>query len=136
MRGRRLTTVVIGTLLAVSAIAACGDDGDGGGDAAASADLSPAAQRGVEVANDKGCNACHSIDGARSMGPTWAGLAGSEVELDDGSTVRADRDYLEQAILDPRSQVRAGYANIMPTAYQLGDEELDALITLIEELSE
>jgi len=54
--------------------------------------------------------------------------------LEGGQTVVADRAYLEQAIRDPRSQVRAGYANIMPTTYELTDDEVEALIAYIEAL--
>lgn len=134
MPGRRLVTVVIAAAVALGPLTACGDDDSDGSEPAVSVDLSPAALEGVEVASDKGCNACHSVDGSPSMGPRWVGLAGSEVELEDGTTVVADRAYLERAILEPRAQIRAGYANIMPTAFELTDEELDSLITLLEEL--
>jgi cytochrome c1 len=46
----------------------------------------------------------------------------------------ADRDYLERAIRDPRSEVVAGYANIMPTTYELTDDQVDKLLAFIEEL--
>jgi len=120
-------------VMALVGLAGCGD----GDDAAAppsTAELSPAAREGATLATDLGCNACHSVDGGGSTGPGWVGLAGSEVELEGGQTVVADRAYLEQAIRDPRSQVRAGYANIMPTTYELTDDEVEALIAYIEAL--
>ena len=59
---------------------ACGDD-PGPDDST----LSAAGRRGKQVANDNGCAACHSTSGSKSTGPTWKGLAGSTVELADGS---------------------------------------------------
>ena len=70
------------------------------------------------------------------MGPTWQGLAGSEVELDAGGTVVADAAYLEQSIRDPRSQVRAGFDNLMPVAYgDLTDDEVADLIAYLTDLA-
>lgn len=135
MRCRRsLAPAVVGALLTLASLAGCGGDDDAA-DPPSTADLSPAAAEGSTLARDQGCLACHSVDGSRSSGPTWVGLAGSEVDLEGGGTVTADRAYLEQAILDPRSEVVAGYANIMPTGYELTDEEVDALIEFIEALS-
>jgi cytochrome c oxidase subunit 2 len=132
-RGAAVALAVValptGTLLA-----ACGEDG--GSDAAPEVALSPAGERGRAVAETNGCRACHSIDGARSMGPTWQGLAGSEVELDGGRTVVADAAYLEQSIRDPRSQVRAGFDNLMPVAYgDLTDDEVADLIAYLTDLA-
>jgi len=70
------------------------------------------------------------------MGPTWQGLAGSQVQLADGSTVTADDAYIEQAIRDPRSQVRAGFENMMPVAYgDLTEESMADLVAYIREVS-
>lgn len=132
MRSRFAAAVVVGAVFAGGVLGACGD-----GEAAeppTTAELSAAAQEGATLARDKGCMACHSVDGGRSTGPTWAGLAGSEVEMEGGETVTADRAYLERAIVDARSQVRAGYANIMPTSYDLTDDEVAALIAYLEEI--
>ena len=39
------------------------------------------------LAVELGCASCHSVDGTRREGPTWQGLAGSDVTLDDGTVV-------------------------------------------------
>jgi cytochrome c oxidase subunit 2 len=124
--------VLAGALLAGVLLAACGDDD--AADPPVTSELSTAAREGAELARTKGCVACHSSDGGRSTGPTWAGLAGSEVELEGGVTVTADRAYLERSIVDPRSQVRAGYADIMPTTYRLTDAEVGSLLAFLEEI--
>lgn len=136
-RWARATAVLVAlvALPAGSLLAACGDDG-GTDDAAPEVTLSPAGERGRAVAEANGCRACHSVDGARSMGPTWQGLAGSEVELEGGGTVVADAAYLEQAIRDPRSQVRAGFDNLMPDAYgDLTDDEVADLVAYLTDLA-
>lgn len=65
-----------------------------------------------------GCVACHSIDGAPGVGPTWQGLFMREEQLTDGSTVTADEAYLEHSIIAPNDQIVAGFnPNIMPQNY-------------------
>jgi len=68
-----------------------------------------------------GCVACHSIDGAPGVGPTWQGLYGREEELTDGSTVTVDDQFIIDSILDPNKQITAGFnPNLMPQNY--GDQ--------------
>ncbi len=102
--------------------------------AAASSSTSPA-ERGREVAQARGCIACHSIDGSRSVGPSWKGLFGAQRKLVDGSTVVADEAYLRTAIDDPNAQVVEGYPPLMPPL-PLPAEETAALIAYIESLGE
>jgi cytochrome c2 len=56
-----------------------------------------------------GCQGCHSIDGSKSSGPTFKGLAGSQVQLTNGQTVTADDAYLLESILDPDKMIVKGY---------------------------
>ncbi len=56
-----------------------------------------------------GCASCHSLDGAKSSGPTFKGLFGSTSKLANGETIKADEQYLLASILDPDKQVVAGY---------------------------
>ena len=97
-------------------------------------DTSPAG-RGATLVRDNGCTACHSVDGTTLVGPTWQGLYGSERELEDGTTVTADEEYLRSSILDPQSQVVAGFPNVMPAAYNfLPDEDIMAIVEYIKTL--
>jgi cytochrome c1 len=80
-----------------------------------------------------GCVSCHSTDGSRREGPTWKGLAGSTVELADGTTVVADEAYLRASIQDPRAQVVAGFDASMPDN-QATDEQVVALVAFIQSL--
>jgi len=86
----------------VTALASCGGDG---------IDALPAGQ---QLAKQYGCAACHTTNGDKGVGPTWKGLFGSTVELQDGRTVVVDRDYLVRAVTDPSADVRLGNKVPMP----------------------
>ncbi len=96
-------------------------------------DVSPV-ERGERVASE-GCLSCHSIDGSEMVGPTWLGLFNSQRQLEDGSVLLADEAYLLSAILEPGSQIVAGYSPVMPDAYDvLTEEDITAVIEYIKSL--
>jgi cytochrome c oxidase subunit 2 len=88
-------------------------------------------KQGRLIAQSKGCVACHSVDGAPSVGPTWKGLFGKQETLEGGVTVAVDEAYLKQSINDPKAKVVKGFPNIMPPN-QLSDEEMAAMIDYIK----
>ena len=95
------------------------------------------AELGRAVAELNGCFQCHSVDGSESSGPTWLGVYGSEELLTDGTAVIVDEAYLRQSILDPASQIVAGYEDVsMPVNFAavLSDEDIDFLVDFIESL--
>lgn len=96
-----------------------------------------AAARGATVAANTGCQACHNIDGTQGTGPTWKGLAGASRPLESGESVVADDAYLFNSIVDPKSQVVAGFDPVMPTTYsdQLTEDEINDLVEYIKSLS-
>jgi cytochrome c oxidase subunit 2 len=69
---------------------------------------------GQRKSAEHGCLRCHSVDGSRHIGPTWAGLYGREVLLSDGARVVADEAYLTQSMMDPGRRLHQGYQNLMP----------------------
>ena len=91
---------------------------------------------GASTAEAAGCLACHSVDGSKSVGPTWKGLFGSERTLADGSTVVADEDYIRESILDPKAKTVAGFPDIMPPTFgdTLSELDVEALIAYIRSL--
>lgn len=94
------------------------------------------AQRGQKYFNDKGCVACHSVDGTAKVGPTWKGIFGTEREFADGSKVKADENYLRESILNPNARVVKGFAaGVMPTYQgQLSEDQVNAVIEFIKSL--
>lgn len=92
------------------------------------------AEAGERAFAELGCASCHQ-GGDTGRGPTLAGLAGSVVEMSDGSRRIADAAYLREAILRPQAAVRAGYQPIMPTFQGLlGEDQVLELIAYIEAL--
>lgn len=102
------------------------------GAASAAGALTPV-ERGRELAQSKGCVACHSVDGSRGVGPSWKGIFGAERKLADGSSVVADEVYLHEAIVEPNAKVVEGYPPLMPPM-PVSAEEVAALIAYIESL--
>ena len=86
------------------------------------------------MAADVGCQGCHT-DRDTSIAPTWSGLFGSTVELDDGSTVVADEDYIRRSIVDPHAEIVAGYRAPTPQ-FSVSDEGGDLLVEYIRGLGE
>ena len=95
------------------------------------------AQRGHQLYETKGCTACHSIDGENKIGPSFKGLWGKQVELTDGSYVKADENYIREAIERPQAKVVKGFQPVMPTFQgQFEEQDLSAMIAYIKTLGE
>jgi cytochrome c oxidase subunit 2 len=127
--GARRARVVAATLAAAAVgltVVACSSDND------ASTDTT-AVQRGAAAASQQGCTTCHGDKGQGGVGPAWQGLAGSTVELGDGTDVVADSDYIRRSIVDPQADRVADYTAQMPQ-FDLSDDEVDALVAYIESL--
>lgn len=94
------------------------------------------AECGATVYTRAGCNACHSVDGSRGVGPTFQGLYGAQRPIEGASPVEADETYLRESIINPAAKVVEGYPNVMPGNYgqSLDEEQLNALIAYIESL--
>lgn len=100
------------------------DKASNGGDGDAAA--------GRTLATQNGCAGCHSTDGSALVGPTWKGLAGSQVKLANGSTVTADDAYLTESIKTPNAKVHEGFQpNLMPQV-QLTDDQIEDLVAYIK----
>jgi len=91
---------------------------------------------GVQLFQEKGCMACHSIDGTPMVGPTLKGIFGkSVVVLSDGKeqTLMANEEYLRKSIVEPNADVVKGFPPIMPTL-KMPEGEIDNLIRYMKEL--
>jgi cytochrome c oxidase subunit 2 len=101
--------------------------------AAAEASGIPDASRGQRIYESSGCKACHSIDGNPLVGPTWKGLWGEAVELEDGSMLTADEAYIIESIREPNARIAKGFAPGMPQ-FNLSDRQIADLIEFIKTL--
>ena len=90
---------------------------------------------GAKLVKEKGCLACHSLDGSRGVGPTFKGLYQRRFTvLQNGTrlTVTADDNYLRESILKPKAKVVEGFQPIMPEFPDLKQDEVEALVEFIE----
>jgi cytochrome c oxidase subunit 2 len=90
---------------------------------------------GEELLARFGCNACHSLDGSKGIGPTFQGLSGRKIAVQtDGrkQELTADRDYIRRSILEPGADLVEGYPPVMPSFQgRISDAELDALVEFL-----
>jgi cytochrome c oxidase subunit 2 len=93
------------------------------------------ASTGEKLFADLACNTCHRPD-SRGRGPVLQNVFGHPVQLQDGTVVAADENYLRESILTPAAKLTAGYQPVMP-AFQglVSEEQLLALIEYIKSLS-
>ena len=90
--------------------------------------------RGQALVAANGCAACHSINGAAGIGPTWLGLFGRTETMTDGSTVVVDEDYMHESIEAPQAKIVAGFENQLMPAYNFTDEQIADIIAYIKTL--
>ncbi len=94
------------------------------------------AASGQQMFVQMGCATCHRSD-SQGRGPNLAGMFGKQVALDDGQTVVADENYIRESILNPATQVVAGFKPIMPTYQgQVSEENLAALVSYIKSIAQ
>ncbi len=92
---------------------------------------------GKTLAQEKGCLACHSLDGSKGVGPTLKGLYGSQVKVTKGGkllSITADAAFLKESIKEPGATVVEGYQPTMPPYPDLSDAEMNAVLKWLEEL--
>lgn len=88
---------------------------------------------GEQLYTELTCNACHSLDGSRKVGPSFKGIWGTQEPLEGGGTALVDENYIRESILDPNAKVTAGYPAAMPTFKgRITDAQIDALIEFIK----
>lgn len=90
------------------------------------------AVHGSQLYAAKGCNACHSLDGNKLVGPTFKGLFGSTRDTNAGEVV-ADMAYLAESMLQPNAKVVTGFPPVMPPL-PLTDLEVESLSLYIQSL--
>jgi cytochrome c oxidase subunit 2 len=97
-------------------------------------DYSPEAWGKIQY-DRKGCSTCHTIDGTASKGPTWKGIWGTMVKLNNGTSVLVDEAYVRESMMLPQAKIVAGFDPIMPTFQGLlRENEINGLIAFIKSL--
>lgn len=106
-----------------------------GEDSVAVTSTASPAERGKDLYSQRGCLACHSVDGKKMIGPSFKNLYGATETLEDGSSVEVDENYLRESIYEPQAKMVKGYAPSMPSFKGiLSEDEVTALIEYIKTL--
>jgi cytochrome c oxidase subunit 2 len=100
-----------------------------------------AADRGWEVLRRNGCNACHSTDGSKLVGPSYLGAWGEPVTVVTGREEReviVDAEYVKRSIYDPNADVVKGYGKGLMLSYEgmVSEEEVELIIEYLKALNE
>lgn len=93
------------------------------------------AEYGKDLFTKSNCNACHSLDGNRLVGPSFKGLFGRSEKLVGGAEAAVDEAYLRESILNPNAKVVDGFgpsSAMPPYKGLLKDDQIDALIAFIK----
>jgi cytochrome c oxidase subunit 2 len=97
--------------------------------------MSALAVQGEKLMSAKGCVACHTFTGETKIGPSYKGIWGHEVELEDGSKVKVDENYIRESVFNPQAKIVKGFQPMMPPYQgQVTEEELNAIIAFIKSL--
>jgi hypothetical protein len=101
-----------------------------------------AASTGAGLFQQYGCITCHSVtSNAPGVGPGLKGVAGQKVRLDNGATVYASEEYIQESILSPDAKTVSGFSKgvmasaIAPRASEIRQPaNLKALVEYVESL--
>ncbi len=91
---------------------------------------------GYEVYIEFGCKSCHSLDGTEKAGggPSFKGSWGTQRELQDGTTVLMDENYIRESLLQPAAKIHKGFEPRMPTFQgQINDDDIRRVIAFIKD---
>lgn len=86
------------------------------------------------------CMSCHTLDGKKRIGPSFAGLWTAKRSVARGSqteTIAADEQYIRESILQPQAAIVQGYekANRMVDIRKtLNEKQIDALVKFLMDL--
>ena len=90
---------------------------------------------GEKLYIEKSCITCHSIEGARMIGPPLNNIFGQIVYHNDGTSSIVDKEYLIESIKYPSVKISKGYDNQMNSYIDLlSDDEIEALVGYIKDL--
>ena len=90
---------------------------------------------GEKIYIENSCITCHSIDGAKMIGPPLNNIYGTTVYHDDGRSSVVDENYIRESIKYPSKKIAKGYSDQMNSYKKLlSDNEIKALVDYIKGL--
>jgi cytochrome c oxidase subunit II len=108
---------------------------------AATPEKSAPGAEGLKIMITQGCNACHTSDGSRLVGPSYLHLFGEkQIVIREGKEVpvTVDEAYIKKALYEPNAEIVKGYpANLMQSYKDiLKDDDIAKIIEYLKSLNE
>jgi len=96
---------------------------------------------GLAIMKAQGCNACHSTDGSKIIGPTYLGLWGSThtvVRNGQDVNITVDSAYIMKSIYEPNYEVVKGYQKglMQPYDRSVSAKDIEKIIEYLQTLEE
>jgi cytochrome c oxidase subunit II len=96
---------------------------------------------GLRIMINQGCNACHTSDGSKLVGPSYLNLFGEkQTVIRDGKEVMVtvNEEYIKKAILDPNAEIVKGFPKDLMQSYKdvLNDDDIAKIIEYLKSLNE
>ena len=96
---------------------------------------------GLKIMINQGCNACHSSDGSKIVGPSYLHLFGEkQIVISEGKEVEitVNEEYIKKALYDPNAEVVKGYPKDLMQSYKdiLKDDDIAKIIEYLKSLNE
>jgi cytochrome c oxidase subunit 2 len=89
------------------------------------------AEAGAALYKAKTCNACHTLDGSKLVGPTFKGVWGRAEET-SGGPITVDMAYLRESVLTPMAKIVNGFPPAMPPQV-LTDLEIESIALFLQQ---
>jgi cytochrome c oxidase subunit 2 len=99
------------------------------------------AEQGFEILRSNGCNACHSSDGTKLVGPSYLSGWGNTRAVTTGREKREvifDEEYVTRSIYEPNADIVDGYNRGLMLSYEgmISEEEVKLIIEYLKALNE
>jgi cytochrome c oxidase subunit II len=96
---------------------------------------------GFVILSSQGCNACHSSDGSKIVGPSYLKLWGEkQIVLRDGKeyTITVDEEYIKRSIFDPDYEIVKGFPKGLMQSYKgkVSETDISKIIDYLKTLNE
>jgi cytochrome c oxidase subunit 2 len=104
-------------------------------------DASVPGAEGLAILKNMGCNACHSSDGTKIIGPSYLGIWGKPVVVvrnGQDATLTVDSAYIKRSIYDPNIEVVKGFQKGLMQSYDktVTEKDIAKIIEYLKTLEE